>query len=81
MDKDSQPVPTASDDHTFDIEGRPALEIVIDGPTEGNSGQELTYSLVVTNVGDATAYGVVITHELPPETQYARGGQAAWEHH
>lgn len=44
---------------------RPQLAITCEVPKEANYGDTVTFVLVVTNVGDGVAEGVVITPQLP----------------
>jgi large repetitive protein len=48
-----------------------------DGQTITTPGATLTYTIVVTNVGDITASGVVLTETLPANASFA-GGSVAW---
>jgi uncharacterized repeat protein (TIGR01451 family) len=54
-----------------DIVRTPPADVTIrksdDPDPVGRAGRQLVYTLVFTNVGEATAYGVVVTDTLPPE--------------
>lgn len=53
---------------------RPQLVMTCEAPDEANYGDTVTFVLVVTNVGDGMADGVVITPQLPSHEM--RGGES-----
>ncbi len=58
----TQPLPTAVD-----------LAVSKDGPATVVAGEEITYTVVVTNNGGATATGVALVDALPDGVSYVRG--------
>jgi uncharacterized repeat protein (TIGR01451 family) len=52
------------DDHVVDII-HPAIQIVKEAdPTSGTPGEEVTYSYVITNIGDTTLYDVTLDDDV-----------------
>ena len=52
------------DDHVVDII-HPAIEIVKEAdPVSGTPGDEITYSYVITNIGDTTLYEVILDDDI-----------------
>ena len=53
-----------SDDHTVHVIAHPALSIEKTGPGTANIGEQIDYSITVTNTGDVTLHNVSIVDEL-----------------
>ena len=47
------------------VVGKPQLAIEKTGPAEAQLGQDVAYSIVVKNIGNAVAKGVVVTDKVP----------------
>jgi uncharacterized repeat protein (TIGR01451 family)/fimbrial isopeptide formation D2 family protein len=56
-----------SDDDTILVicPGEAGLNVVKEGPAEIVSGEEITYTITITNIGDVDAINVVLTDDLP----------------
>ncbi|MBC7084648.1 MAG: DUF11 domain-containing protein, partial [Firmicutes bacterium] len=71
------PDPTPEDNADEDVDGvEAAPDLVVhkdDGETVVEAGQVLTYTVVVANVGDQGATGVVVTDTLPLHVTYVPG--------
>jgi len=62
------PAPPDTDDDTDDLIAFPDMVVVKDdGITQVEPGQEVTYELIVSNIGDQNATGVVVVDTLPEE--------------
>ncbi len=51
----------------------PNVKIVKSAPAQIGNGQNLTYTLSVSNLGGVTAHGVVVTDPIPAGTSYVSG--------
>jgi uncharacterized repeat protein (TIGR01451 family) len=77
MDANGTALTTRVDDATIAI-GAPDIHVSkTDGQTSTTPGAMLTYTIVVTNSGNITAAGVVLTETLLANTSFA-GGSVAW---
>jgi RHS repeat-associated protein/uncharacterized repeat protein (TIGR01451 family) len=56
------------------VTGTPLLTITKSGPSRATPGELITYTLVVTNVGDASANNLLITDTIPISAYYVSGG-------
>jgi uncharacterized repeat protein (TIGR01451 family) len=56
---------TAEDEINVICPGQPGLTVIKEGPDEIVSGEEITYTITITSIGDADAVNVVLTDELP----------------
>lgn len=57
----------------------PALSVVKDSPAEAVTQETITFTLVVTNIGNDTAAGVTLVDSLPPPLRFvtaSNGGKA-----
>lgn len=59
--------------------GRPMLTIVKSGPAQALLNERFTYTVVVSNVGSATARNVVMTDTLPPGIVHESGSRSVTE--
>jgi len=57
--------------------GAPSLSIVKSAPSLVEDGSRITYTLVISNSGDAAASSLVITDALPAGANYVSGGTLA----
>ncbi|MDB4977959.1 MAG: hypothetical protein JWM56_145, partial [Candidatus Peribacteria bacterium] len=53
-------------------QGQPALKLDKSGPSTAAQGQEITYTLSVSNTGTAAANGVTVTDSIPSGLDYVR---------
>ncbi|MDY6986526.1 MAG: DUF11 domain-containing protein [Thermodesulfobacteriota bacterium] len=74
---DSDETEPVSDPEDTEVNRPAALEISkTDDPDPVIAGNELTYSISVSNTGGSTAHNVILTDVYPPETTYVSGGDA-----
>ncbi|MDY6986723.1 MAG: DUF11 domain-containing protein, partial [Thermodesulfobacteriota bacterium] len=74
---DSDETGPVSDDEDTEVNSRPSLTIEkTDDPDPVIAGNELTYTMSVSNVGGSTAHSVILTDTYPPETTYVSGGDS-----
>jgi len=59
------------------VSGTPNLSIVKSAPSLVTSGSRITYTLAISNSGDAAASSLVITDALPAGANYVSGGTLA----
>lgn len=72
-DRDDDEI-TADDSHSLDIGFAPALTITKSGPITATADSPITYTLTVTNSGQATANDLLITDAIPVGATYVSGG-------
>jgi uncharacterized repeat protein (TIGR01451 family) len=72
-DNDNDDV-TANDSHNLDVGLTPAFIITKSGPVTATEGHPITYTLIVTNNGQAVANNLIITDAIPAGANYVSGG-------
>ncbi len=73
----ASPTPTASQSET--PETAPDLAVVKTGPATANPGDTLTYTLSVTNTGNATALAATLTDPLPTGVNLTSVSGLGWD--
>ena len=57
----------------FGIVGKPSVALAKTGPATANLGQDISYTLTVSNPGSAIARGIVVTDTIPEGLAHASG--------
>jgi|GWRWMinimDraft_5_1066013.scaffolds.fasta_scaffold03339_2 uncharacterized repeat protein (TIGR01451 family) len=57
----------------FGIVGKPSVALAKTGPATANLGQDIAYTLTVSNPGSAIARGIVVTDTIPEGLAHASG--------
>ena len=57
----------------FGIVGKPSVALAKTGPATANLGQDISYTLTISNPGSAIARGIVVTDTIPEGLAHASG--------